>query len=301
MTKLLIRLMWSTALATLWATSARAEPMIPLPSVPSIAEADGWAIALGAAGEYEAKYDGSDDYDFEFDPVIAAQWRRGNHVVFLEANELGWRSLQGDRWMIQTGLRYEEGRDEDDADELEGLGDTDDELMAMGEIRRSFGPSWKNWAAARAMAGDSDIGAIGILAAGHRLDAPFLGDGLDVFAFTTFATADFINRDFGVTASQSASSGLPVTDLDGGFRSVGVSAIARWQPGARWQVTAEAGYERYSDDIADSPIARDDYEIEVGVGVTWRFGPGASSRQASRVARASLTDAPSVPVRARTD
>ena len=287
-------LIWPTALAMLWATAPRAEPMVPLPSVPSVAEADGWAVALGAASEYEAKYDGSDDYEFELDPVLAAQWRRGDHVVFLEGNELGWRSLRAGRWLIQAGLRYEEGRDEDDADELEGLGDTDDELMAMAELRRGFGDAWKNWLAGRVMAGDGDIGAIGILAAGHRFDAAWLGDGLDVFAFTTLATADFINRDFGVTPGQSATSGYPVTDLDGGFRSVGVSAVARWHLGPRWQLSAQAGYERYSDDISDSPIARDDYELELGMTLVWRFGPGVSSRGASRLARAPLPDVPSV-------
>jgi outer membrane protein len=290
----LMSLIWPAALAMLWASPSPAEPMVPLPSVPSVADADGWAVALGAASEYEAKYDGSDNYDVELDPVLAAQWRRGGHVVFFEGNELGWRSLKASRWLMQAGLRYEEGREEDDSNDLEGLGDTDDELMAMAELRRGFGGAWKNWLAGRVMAGDSDIGAIGILAAGHRFDAPWLGDGLDVFAFTTLATDDFINRDFGVTESQSESSGLPATDLDGGFRSVGVSAVARWPLGPRWQLTAQAGYERYSDDISDSPIARDDHELELGMTLVWRFGSGVPSRGTTRLARAPLPDVPSV-------
>jgi outer membrane scaffolding protein for murein synthesis (MipA/OmpV family) len=65
---------------------------------------------------------------------------------------------------------------------------------------------------------------------------------------------------------------LPVTDLDGGFRSVGISAIGRWSMGRRWQFGFEAGYERYSDDISDSPIAQEDYEAEAGVNVLYRFG-----------------------------
>jgi outer membrane scaffolding protein for murein synthesis (MipA/OmpV family) len=277
-------LIWVLTIGMLWAASPRAEPLVRSPSVPAVAQGDGWAVALGGAGEYEAKYDGSDDYGFEVDPVVVAQWRRGGHVLFLEGNELGWRTRPADAWLFQTGLRFEGGRDEDDADELEGMGDTDDELMGMVEIRRSFGRDWKNWLAARAMAGDGDIGAIGILAAGHRFDGVSLGDGLEVFAFATAATADFINRDFGVTPGQSEASGYPVTDLDGGFRSIGVTAVGRWNVGTRWQVTAQAGYERYSDDISDSPIARDDDEVEVGVALTWRFGSAVAGRRATRVA-----------------
>ncbi len=274
-----IYLIWPAALAMLWFDLAQAESLVPSPSVPAIADGDGWAVAVGAGVEYEAEYDGSDNYGFEAEPVIAAQWRRGRDLLFLEGNELGWRGLRDGRWLLQTGLRFEGGRDEDDADELEGLGDTDDELMAMGELRRGFGPAWRNWLAARLMAGDSDIGALGILAAGHRFDGEARGDGIEVFAFTTFATSDFINRDFGVSAEQSENSGLAETDLDGGFRSVGVTAVGRWSLGERWQLAVEAGFERYSNDIADSPIAQDDYEVEAGITLAWRFGSAVGQRR----------------------
>jgi outer membrane scaffolding protein for murein synthesis (MipA/OmpV family) len=289
MYRTMIHLIWPAALAMLWAGPGRAEALVPSPSVPALAEGDGWAVALGAAAEYEAEYDGSDDYGLEADPVVAAHWRRGDDLLFLEGNELGWRGLRAQRWLLQTGLRFEGGRDEDDADELEGLGDTDDELMAMGELRRGFGPDWRNWLAARLMAGDGDIGAIGILAAGHRFVGDRRGDGIEVFAFTTFATSDFINRDFGVTASQSENSGLEETDLDGGFRSVGVTAIGRWSFRERWQLGVEAGFERYSNDIADSPIAQDDYEVEVGVSLTWRFGSAVGRQRLAAVSPAAET------------
>ena len=277
---------WIITLAVTGGPLAYAEPMVPSPSVPAIADGNGWSVALGASAEYEAEYDGSDNYGLEVDPIVTVQWRRGDNMMFLEGNELGWRTLRAEHWLVQTGLRYEGGRDEDDADELEGLGDTDDELMAMAEIRRGFGSDWKQWVAGRLMAGDGDIGAIGILAAGHRFGQRSDGDGIEVFVFSTFATSDFINRDFGVTAEQSQNSGLPVTDLDGGFRSVGISAIGRWTIRERWQLTAEAGYERYSDDISDSPIAQASYEAEAGLGLTYRFGSAVRRRGVEAIARA---------------
>ena len=190
----------------------------------------------------------------------------------MEGNEPGWRGRRADHWMIQAGLRYEDGREEDDSDDPEGLGDADDEWMVMSEVRRGFGPDWRNWLAARVMAGGGDLGAIGVVAGGHRFCGSPDGDGIELIPFAAFATSDFINRDFGVTRSQSENSGFPATDLDGGFRSVGISAIGRWSGGRRWQVGIEAGCGRYSEDISDSPIARDDYEAEAGFTVLYRFG-----------------------------
>ena len=77
-----------------------------------------------------------------------------------------------------------------------------------------------------------------------------------------------------------------MTDLDGGFRSVGISAVGRWSIRDRWQLTAEAGCERYSDDISDSPIAQDNYEAEAGLGLTYRFGSAVRRRGVEAIARA---------------
>lgn len=253
--------------------AAVADTLLPMPSVPDITDDDGWAFALGAGLEYEAEYDGSDEYGTEFEPSVILQKRFGEQMLFVEGQEVGWRRAYDSLWMLQAGLRFEGGREESDAPALAGLGDVDDELMGMAEVRRALGRSWKNWAAARVMAGGSDIGTLGILAAGHTFAGSRPGMGIDVFAFATFASSAFINRDFGVTPEQSANTGLPVTDLDGGYRSVGIQAVGRWRFGTRerWQLQAEAGYERYNSDIADSPIAIDDYEAEVGLSLLYRF------------------------------
>lgn len=256
---------------TLLTTMASAETLFPMPSVPDVSDEDGWAIGLGIGFEYEAEYDGSDDYGVEAEPAVIVQYRQGNQVWFLEGQELGWRSRLDDVWLVHAGLRYEGEREESDAPELEGLGDVDDELVGVFEVRRAAGRDWSNWVAGRFMAGNSDIGALGVGAVGHTFVAKRPGEGIDLFAFVTFGSSEFINRDFGITAEQSLNSGLPETSLDGGYRSMGIQANGRWRFGESWQFHAEAGYERYSSDISDSPIALDDYEAEVGVNVLYRF------------------------------
>jgi hypothetical protein len=75
----------------------------------------------------------------------------------------------------------------------------------------------------------------------------------------------------GISTGQSAPSGLAETDLSGGFRSIGVNYNYRHYINANWQLFGEALYEHYSDDIADSPISRKNYEAEVGIGFIYVF------------------------------
>ena len=251
--------------------TANAETLFPMPSVPDVTDGDGWAFAIGAEVEYGAEYDGSDEYGTEVEPAFLIQRRDGDGMWFLEGPELGWRGRVNDVWLLQGGARFEGGREESESSALRGLGDVDDEIVAMAEVRRALGRDWANWGAARLMAGGSDIGWLAVLAAGRTFGASEAGMGIDLFAFATFGSDEFINRDFGITAEQSAGSGLSETTLDGGYRSLGIQAVGRWRVGDHWQLGVEAGYEKYSSDISDSPIALNDYEAEVGVSILYRF------------------------------
>jgi outer membrane scaffolding protein for murein synthesis (MipA/OmpV family) len=253
------------------AECATNQVLIPLPSVPDFTRGEGWGAVLGAGVEYESAYDGSSDYETEFEPVFALQYRLKRNMLFFEGNELGWRGLPGDRWLLQAGMRYEYGREEDESDSLRGLGDVDDELVGFFETRYAIGDAWRNWVAARIMQGDDDIGSLGILALGHLFGRAADGTGVEAFVFVTVASSEFINRDFGITSKQAARSGLEETDLSGGYRSAGLQAIARYNLSDHFQLLGEAGVERYSSDIADSPIAEDDFEAEVGLSLLYVF------------------------------
>ncbi|MDH4006504.1 MAG: MipA/OmpV family protein [Desulfuromonadales bacterium] len=248
-------------------------PLVPSPSVFDFTRGEGWGFALGAGLEYESAYDGSDEYEVEVEPAGAIQWRTGNHLFFWEGIELGWRGTLSDRSLLQLGMRYESGREEDDSDDgrLDGLEDQDNEIVAVFEGRWSLDTEWRNWIAGRIMAGDSDFGILGVLAAGHRFGSHIDGTGTEIYIFTTFGDSDFLNRDFGVTASESLVSGLEETDLSGGYRSVGVTLIDRRYLTKNIHFICKAGIEYYSSDIQDSPIARQDYEAEAGVSVVYHF------------------------------
>lgn len=251
----------------------RREALVPLPSVLDFTDGQGWGIALGGGVEYEAAYDGSDEYEIELDPAGAIQWRTGNNLLFWEGTELGWRGLANDRLLLQAGARYESGLEPDDSDDgrLDGIEERDSHIVGFLEARQALDGDWRNWVGGRVMGGESGFGWLGVLAAGHRFGAARDGTGTEVFVFSTFGTDDFINKDFGVSAEDAANSGLAETDLDGGYRSTGLTLIDR-----RWitdaiMIIGQAGIEWYNSDIGDSPIARDDYEGELGLSVVYAF------------------------------
>jgi MipA family protein len=248
-------------------------PLVPLPSVFDFTRGGGWGVALGVGVEYETAYDGSDEYEFEIDPAGAIQWRTGNHLFFWEGMELGWRGRIADVWLVQAGVRYEDGLEPDDSEDgnLDGFEERDSHLVGFLEVRRAFGSDWRNWIGARAMGGESDFGWLGVLAAGHRFGDRLDGTGTEMLIFSTFGTDDFITKDFGVTTADSVASGLPETELGGGYRSTGLTLIDRRYLTRNIHLIAQAGAELYSSDIQDSPVARKDYEIEVGLSIVYQF------------------------------
>ena len=249
------------------------EALVPSPSVLDYTRGDGWGIVLGLGVEYGNAYDGSDEMEFELEPAAVIQWRTDNHLFFWEGPFLGWRSRMADVWLVQLAAQYEAGRESDESDDgrLDGLEEPDDEVVAQFGVRRALDSEWRNWIGIRSKVGDSDRGVILTIGAGHRFGDNLDGTGTEAFLYGTFANSDHLHRDFGVTAEESVTSGLEETDLDGGHRSIGIIVIDRRYVSQHVQIFSEAGFEYYSDEVKDSPIARVDYEVEFRVGAVYHF------------------------------
>lgn len=247
--------------------------LVPLPSVFDFTRGDKVGVALGVGLEYENAYDGADETEFEAEPAGAVQYRTGDQLFFWEGMELGWRGLLADNWLASAGIRNEGGLEPDDSKDgnLAGLAERDSHVVGFLEVRRGLGDNWRNWVAARLMGGPSDFGTLGVLAAGHRFGDQVDGTGTEIYAFMTFGDSQFLDKDFGVTAADARTSKLPRYQLDGGYRSTGVQLVHRRDLTDNIQAIAQAGLERYSGDIADSPIAREDYEFELSLALVWAF------------------------------
>ena len=246
--------------------------LVPLPSVDDFTRGnDGWAFGLGLSVEYEAAYEGSDEYDFEVDPAGAVQWRSGDNIFYWAGEALGWRGLGSGVWLFDAAVGFDEGREESDSDEghLDGFGEGEESAELVLQARRAFDADWRYWLDGRVVTGEN--GSLGLFGVGRRFGDQNDGTGHEIAIAVVYHNSDYANKDFGIDAEQSAASGLNEIDLSGGFRSVGFNYNYRHYIDENWQIFVEAVYERYSSDIEDSPIARNNYEAEVGVGFIYVF------------------------------
>jgi len=246
--------------------------LVPLPSIDDFTRGhDGWGFGLGLGIEYESAYEGSDEFGLEVDPAGAVQWRRGDNIFFWAGEALGWRGLLADAWLLEAVVAFDEGREESNSDEgrLDGLGDADESTELVLQARRAFNADWRYWLDVRVVAGDN--GGLGLLGLGHRFGNKKDGTGSELSVAVVFHDSEYANTDFGINTEQSAASGLNAIDLNGGFRSIGLNYNYRHNINEHWQIFGESVFERYSSDIEDSPIARNNYEAEIGVGFIYVF------------------------------
>ena len=246
--------------------------LVPLPSVDDFTRGeDGFSFGLGLGVEYESAYEGSDEFGFEANPAGAVQWRRGDDIVYFAGEALGWRGLRADKWLFDAAVAFDEGREEGDSDDgrLDGLGDSEEGTEFVLQVRRAFDADWRYWLDGRVVTGDS--GLLGLFGVGRRFGDRSDGSGSEIGIVAVYHDSDRANRDFGVNAAQSVASGLAETNLSGGFRSVGVNYTYRSFINENWQIFGEVLYEHFSSDVRRSPIAREDFEAEVGIGFIYMF------------------------------
>ena len=246
--------------------------LVPLPSIDDFSRGkDGWSFALGAGIEYETAYEGSDEFGLELEPAGGLQWRRGNDVFYWVGEAIGWRGLRADTWLFEALIGFDEGRAESDSKKgyLDGLGDSDEGFELVLQTRRAFDTDWRYWLVGRLVTGgDGNLGLFGV---GRRFGEKFDGSGSEVNIVAVFHDSKYANKDFGITAEQSAASGLAATNMSGGYRSVGINYNYRHYINNNWQIYGEALYEHFSSAVRKSPIARGDFEAEVGIGFIYVF------------------------------
>lgn len=246
--------------------------LVPLPSIDDFSRGkDGWSFGLGLGIEYETAYEGSDEFGFEVDPAGAVQWRRGDDIFFWAGEALGWRGLRANNWLLEALVGFDEGREESDSKKghLDGLGDGDEGFELVLQARRAFDADWRYWLVGRVVTGGN--GNLGLFGVGRRFGDKVDGSGAEINVVVVYHDSKFANKDFGINAQQAAASGLNETTMSGGIRSFGINYDYRYFINDNWRIFGEVLYEHFTGDVRASPIARSNYEAEVGVGVLYVF------------------------------
>lgn len=246
--------------------------LVPLPSLDDFTKGDdGWAIGLGLGVEYETAYEGSDEFGLEIQPAGAVQWRSGDNIYYFAGEALGWRGLLDEKWLLEALFGFEEGREESDSDDgyLNGLGEQEEGFELVLQARRSFTSDWRYWLVGRVVTGSD--GNLGLFGFGRRFGEKTDGTGQEVNVVAVFHDSEYANKGFGIDSTQAAASGLEETAVSGGLRSIGIDYSFRHNINENWQIYGEALFEYYSSEVRNSPIARSNYETEVGIGFIYLF------------------------------
>jgi outer membrane scaffolding protein for murein synthesis (MipA/OmpV family) len=250
----------------------RKTALVPLPSVDDFSRGqNGWSLGLGLGVEYETAYEGSDEFGLEVEPAGGLQWRSGNDIYFFAGEALGWRGVRADNWLFEALIGFEEGRKESDSDEghLAGLGEQEEGVELVLQARRALDEDWRYWLVGRIVGGrDGNLGLFGV---GRRFGDQNDGTGAELNLVVVAHDSEYANKGFGINTAQAIASGLNETRLSGGLRSVGVNYNFRHGLQHNWQLYGEALFEYFSREVRDSPIARSNYEAEVGVGFIYIF------------------------------
>jgi outer membrane protein len=222
-------------------------------------------VTLGGGGRVAPEWDGAKAYMLTPMPIVGLKFLR---------SPLTGKPTSDTGFGIAPAFRFVSKREFTARDRLWGLERvgataelgfvvdyTDTWFRASAEVRQGFGGH------------HGQIVELGFDGRFRPIDRLTVSAGPRV----SFASSEYMNTWYGVTAAESARTGLATHRPGAGLLGAGLAARATWEIDDQWLVRADAGWTRLADKAANSPIVRTDGardQFTVGLGVAWRFGVG---------------------------
>lgn len=177
------------------------------------------------------------------------------------------------KFRISLGLRFDPGRSASDSPELAGLGDIRSTVRARWSARWDPDPQWRLAAGVSSDLLGRGGGVVGDLGVTRRWEFGH-GESFALGVGLSAAGQRYMQNWHGVTAAQSAASGLPVYEADFGLRDLNLSAVWRTEFQAWGQpfgASVGVGHTRLLGPAADSPLTRKREFGTASGAVVWRF------------------------------
>jgi len=246
---------------------------------------DDWEFEVGGGVGYGSKYEGSDETEVMFLPVLGITW---NDTVYLTTEDgLGAVVYDDNDFTVNVSLNYEWGRDESDSSDLKGLGDVDGAPTANLTLEYEVGPVTPFVGLTRHLGGTDSLevsfgvetmipvsvlmgqgSASGVAESDDEdADGPAILAGISA----TWADDKYMKSYFGINSRQSSRSGLSRYTAKSGLKSVDVELGFLYPVGESWTIQTMIEYVRLIGDAADSPISRDNSVLFGGVAVSYKF------------------------------
>jgi outer membrane protein len=233
-----------------------------------------WRVALGAGLDWVPKFPGSDSHKILPLPFIAASYGRFFFGAFPGAASIagvGVNLYQDRHWRfgvaVSAGLA--ERRESDDP-RLQGLGDV--RRTASAGVALAYTESW--YVLGASVLSDILNRGQGTLVSLNALARHRASDRLTFFGGPglTWADGRYTQTFFGVSADQSAASGLPEFGTHPGFNSARLGLGAGYRITERWSALGFASLSTLLGDAVNSPITESRSQYFLGMAIFYRFG-----------------------------
>ena len=240
--------------------------------------ADDIAVSVFLGAGVGPEFEGSEDYTAL--ALFGGRAQYENYYAELSGLSLRANVLNSAQFNLGPVVRYSLGRDDDiENDRVERLGEIDDAFEGGFFARMNFRPNNTTRHRAGIEAeflhdlSDTHDGWLLTLKADYSMPlAERIDLGFNVS--TTYASDDYMQTYFGVSAAGSAASGLRRFDAESGFKDVSFGIRPSYTFNENWGVFGVLRYSELVGDAADSPIVDDDgnsSQFFAGFGVSYRF------------------------------
>ncbi len=231
---------------------------------------DNFDIALGVEASYEPDFQGSDDYEVDVFPLLQITYKDWLYLDSLAAGAV-WGLPGGFR--LQTGVSFEEGREEGDNDALDGLDDIKDTAVLDAGLFYDLGDLTLGFALEQDLLGRGK-GLVTFLGARYAFE--LLDERLEIAPQVdiSFANKRHLRTEFGITPEEAVNSQFDAYRPGAGLKSYGVGLNVDFQLTEHWSLLGESSIEFYGPEATDSPLldeAGADYGAEVEFALAYRF------------------------------
>ncbi len=233
----------------------------------------GWSYEITVGVGREPTYVGSDRYQTEAggDFEIRYQTEQGTQY-FLGLGEVGVYFETDNDWGIGAVLEYEEGRDNSKDPILSGFPEVRDTVEGQFTLIKEIG-DWTVSGVFQPDILDRGKGLVYFVALGYETDLNSrlsVSTALDI----SFADAEHMNTEVGITKEASSASGLKVYNAGSGYKSTTFGVNLEYAITEQWTLVTEMEAEFYGSNISDSPLVRDegnDVNYNAGLSLEYSF------------------------------
>ena len=249
---------FSASAAVLMSTSSAAWAQAP----------GGGAGAVGISATSRPDYTGSPSRELSLRPSLNYQWANGWFAGTERGAGYSFAAKSGAQYGVLLGADL--GRKASDSDKLAGMGDVDVRPELGGFVSYALTPPLRLTSSLRYGSGNSSDGALLNFNAAYSTEiAP--GWRASLSAATSLANASYMQSYFGVSQTQSGSSGYAVYAPSGGFKDVSGGLTLSYQLNPRTSISTGLTASALLGDARSSPLTQKPNSISGTLGVRYGF------------------------------